>query len=105
MDERVIAPGMNVTTSDGRDVGTIARIFLPSGEAVPPEAHPQEGTFTIGAVGRESAHNQMYVQVNRVMAPDWFVTAEHIAAVAENTVILEYSYDEAFRLPLQEKPV
>jgi hypothetical protein len=94
--------GMEAYSADDQPLGKVKRIWWPDGR-VEPEDPEQGGTFEVKAMTRHPP--DAYFQIDRTLAPDWYVPFDAVSNIAESRVTLNLPLEQAARRAWQEKPV
>lgn len=94
--------GMEAYSADNQPVGTVKRIWWPDGR-VEPEDPELGGTLEVKTMTRHAP--DAFFQLDRTLAPDWYVPFDAVGGVSENRIMLNLPLEQAERRAWQEKPV
>jgi hypothetical protein len=92
--------GMKVWACDGLLIGRVGRVWRPDGSIVPPlPGNPDvvAGTWSMN-------DGAGLLQINRFVAPDWFVPFTDVASVVDHDVHLAFTETQGRKRGWQSRP-
>jgi hypothetical protein len=95
--------GMRVLSSDEKALGTVRRIWYPDGRVEPPDS-VDPGLVQLETLDRGDTADLGYFEVDRFLAPDWYVPFAAVRNVVDSHILLDVSEDDAERFAWQKRP-
>jgi hypothetical protein len=97
-----LSVGMDVDSSDGQRLGSIIRIWWPDGHTEPQGQSTE--LVEIQEADGETSPMAGYFQVDRFLAPDWYIPFSAVGGVLGDRIVLNVTESDGERFAWQERP-